>query len=313
MNVEHKQKLARLKALTIAHPMYSTALNTLHRAAEAKSVGGEDCGAIIFGDSGVGKTHLSNDFMNEFLRDYIQTTPLGTSLIRPVIYCRVPSEATVKAVINRTLETIEIYLSRQSQETLEFQLFKALKTCDTKLLVLDEFPHMLRSLTSNALREVADWIKNLSDLFAGLVLLAGESDCEALIDQRAAFADRFPYRAYLKPFSLSTEEGFNDFERLLRAFAIEIKSTMGFIDMPCLTSEKEVLAFYALTQGNLRLLAKVLSGACEAALRREDYALLLTDFSTASNEINFRTRLAKPDLFSLSLKELRKLVYGVRR
>ncbi|MNP67612.1 hypothetical protein D3C76_1634650 [compost metagenome] len=83
--------------------------------------------------------------------------------------------------------------------------------------------------------------------------------------------------------------------------------------MPCLTSEKEVLAFYALTQGNLRLLAKVLSGACEAALRREDYALLLTDFSTASNEINFRTRLAKPDLFSLSLKELRKLVYGVRR
>ncbi|WP_422403060.1 TniB family NTP-binding protein [Pseudomonas sp. GZD-209] len=309
MHTEAATKLKHLSEFTIAHPMYVEAFRILHQATEARSLGREDASAILFGESGTGKTTLCNDLMRDYPPPYKSKTPCHSDWIMPVVYCRVPSEATVKALTNRLLETFQVFLGRQSQEALEYHLFTLLKTCQTKLLILDELPHLLRGLTPTAIRTAADWLKNLIDAFEGLVLIAGEPDCEKIIDIRAALSDRFPYRARLKPFTISTEEDLNDFNRLIRAFASEIQNNMGFTAMPHLTGKKEILALFALTNGNLRRLSIILWESCRMALIRNDQTLTVSDFSRTASKINFQGRLTSADPFNLSLSALEKIVY----
>lgn len=250
--------------------------------------------------------------MREFTPPYIEENLKGTSRIKPVVYCRVPAEATVIATMKRVLKIMGVHLGNPTQEALEYQLYETLRTCQTKLLVLDEFPHILRSMTDNAVRVAGDWLKNLADNFDGLILLAGEADCESVIDQRAAMGDRFPYRAYLSPFSLATDNEFNEFQKLMRAFTLETKYIMGFQDMPALSNERELYAIYALTQGNLRKISDLLFGACSRALSRGDDTLLISDFSQASRDASFRTRLTEEDVFSLSIIELKRVIFTKR-
>ncbi|WAB99729.1 TniB family NTP-binding protein [Pseudomonas putida] len=302
------QKLNHLIEFTIAHPMYSHGLQTLRRAAEIRLGGRPDSGAAIFGKSGTGKTHLCTDFIRDFVVPHEEIEPKGRSRIMPVIYCRVPSESTVNSVMVKILATMGVFLNRPTLGTLEYQLYQNLKNCKTQLLILDEFPHILKSMTENIIRAAGDWVKNLSDDFRGLILIAGEPFSEKYIDSRQAMGDRFPFRVYFEPFSLTTEENAQDFERLIRSFAMEISSSMGFNDMPTLTSEKELYALYALTSGNLRQLRNILHGACEVALKRGDKILHINDFSYISQTEKFSCRLTEHDPFSLSAKELRKII-----
>ncbi|MBS7596910.1 TniB family NTP-binding protein [Pseudomonas sp. RC2C2] len=310
MSPDIAKKLRHLKFFTVCHPMYNEAMKVLQRAAEASSIGGEDTAAALFGPSGSGKTRLCNDLMHQFSQAHKGKKPDGSYFIKPVLYCRVPSEATVKALTNRLLETMNVQMGRQSQEYLEYQLFQTLKSCDTKLLVLDELPHLLRGLTDKAVKSAGDWLKNLIDLFDGTLLITGEPDSESYIDERACVGDRFPYRAYLKPFSISSAEDRNDFERLIRAFAIEIDCQMNLTKAPCLVSEHEILALYALTNGNIRRLARLLYEACKLALERGDGTFKIDDFSLAAKQANFLSRLTKADVFTASLKDLQNIVFN---
>ncbi len=310
MRPDTAEKLSHLKSFTVCHPMYNEAMKVLQRAAEARSIGEMDIAAALFGPSGSGKTHLCNDLMHQFSQAYKGKKPDGSYFIKPVIYCRVPSEATVKALTNRLLETLEVYKGHQSQEQLEYQLFQTLKTCDTKLLILDELPHLLRGLTDRTVKSAGDWIKNLIDAFDGTLLITGEPDSELVIDGRECVGDRFPYRAYLKAFSISSAEERNDFERLIRAFAIEIDCHMNFTESPCLVSEHELLALYALTNGNMRRLKRLLYEACKLALEREKNVLTIGDFSLAAKQANYLGRLSKSDIFSLSLRELQNTIFN---
>lgn len=309
MTPTNEMKLRRFKGFTVIHSVYNEALDTLHRSIEATRILGADSGGILLGLSGTGKTRLCSHLMSEFPVASSIKREDGIHEIKPVIYCRVPRDATVKALTARLLREFGEFPPRQSQEALEYQLFKVLESCQTELLVLDEWPHLFRSGTETAIKNAADFVKILTDVFKHAVLLVGEPECEVIISQCTALSDRFPYRARLRPFSLSTPEGWNEYSRVLRAYATELTTTMGFNDIPALTDDKMVLAFYVLTEGNFRALANTLCAALANSLQRADDQLLLSDFVIAAKQVK-TSKLTTLNPFEMSTSALKKSLAG---
>jgi hypothetical protein len=308
MNKLNEQKLMQFKTFTIAHPQYCEALDTIHRSIEATRLRGEPTCVILLGDPGTGKTRICDEIEAEFGPPKKKRMKDGIHIIHPVVYCRVPNNATIKTLVTRLLNCFESYTKYQSVDALEYRLFNILRTCQTNFIMLDEWQHLLRGGTNRALQIAADWVKVLTDIFQGEVMLVGPDAVEHAIDLHQALADRFPYRARLSPFSLATPESYSLYLKLIRAFAIEINTTMGFKEIPPLTEEKLLLAFYAATGGNMRALRILLHESLANALERSDETLQVSDFSMAVSHVKLATRLTRKNPFACTCGELQKLI-----
>lgn len=311
MKPADKVKLKRFKRFTIRHASYNGALDTLHRAIESGKITGENCGAVLLGESGTGKSRICDQLTNEFPHPKWAKSEDIQKLV-PVVKCVVPNDATVKSLMARILRGFEAYHNYQNQEEMEYCLFQTLINCKTKLLILDEWPHLYRSGTSRAIKNAADFAKVLTDLFKRPVFLVGETDAEAAIDSRSALADRFPYRALLKPFSLETPESYNEFSKVLRCFAIHIKTEMNFVEVPPLTDEKMVLAVYISTGGNFRGLSTLLTAALTNALDRSDGHFLKEDLIIGFKHIKVSARLTNKNPFDMTSSELQRVIANSR-
>lgn len=313
MSPETKIKLKHFKALTILHPCYSEALETLHRSIEAAEVLGDNCGAVLLGDSGTGKSRICQHLTAEFPTESVIKSEDGIQKIMPVVSCLVPNDATVKSLMARMLREFDAYRPYQNQEAMETCLFHTLNKCQTQFLILDEWPHLYRTGTATAIKNAADFVKILMDVFQRPVLLVGECETEHIIDLRSALSDRFPYRAHLQPFSLDTPENWNNFSRVLRAFAVHLKSDAGFSNIPEFTDEKMVLAIYAATGGNFRGLFTILSAAIINALNRGDESLLIKDLAIGYTHVKVSLRQTTSNPFEMTSGQLKKIVTNHRR
>ncbi|AZC51740.1 hypothetical protein C4K35_4161 [Pseudomonas chlororaphis subsp. piscium] len=308
MTPEQKIKIRRLATLTILHPGYSNALDTIHRAIASADVIGDNSGAILLGDSGTGKSRICSQLISEYPSASFMRVNGDEQLIMPVAYCRVPNDATVKSLMSRMLREFHAYRPWQTQEALEACLLSNLDRCQTQLLILDEWPHLYRTQTTKAMKLAADFAKVLSDLFQHAILLVGESNMESSLDTHSALADRFPYRAYLHPFSLETQEDWNIFRRILRVYANYFTSEMVFSEVPPMTDEKMVLAFYAASGGNFRGLFSIIKESLLNALIRNDQRLLIEDLIIGWRRIKVAARLTGKNSFEMSASELKRVI-----
>lgn len=308
MTPEQKIKINRLATLTILHPEYSNALATIHRAIESAEAIGENSGAILLGDSGTGKSRICSQLISEYPPASFMRIDGDEQLIMPVAYCRVPNDATVKSLMTRMLREFHAYRPWQTQEALEACLLSNLVKCQTKLLILDEWPHLYRTHTPKAIKLAADFAKVLSDLFKHAILLVGESNTEGALDTHSALVDRFPYCASLHLFSLRTQEDWNIFHKILRAYASYFTSEMGFSEVPPITDEKMVLAFYAASGGNFRGLFSIIKESILNAMARNDHKLLTEDLIIGSQRIKVAARLTGKNSFEMSASELKKII-----
>jgi len=308
MTPDQKDKIRRLATLTILHPGYSRALDTIHRAIESSDLVGNNSGAILLGDSGTGKSRICSQLISEYPPARFMRTNENEQLIMPVAYCRVPNDATVKSLMTRMLREFNAYRPWQSQEALESCLISNLKKCQTQLVILDEWPHLYRTETVKAIKLAADFAKVLSDLFHHSILLVGESRIEGTLDIHSALADRFPYRAYLHPFYLETQEDWSIFSRILKAYANFFTLEMGFSVVPPITDEKMILAFYVASGGNFRGIFSIIKEALLNALRRDDQNFLTEDLIIGLQQIKVTARLTKKNSFEMSTSELKKVI-----
>ncbi|CRL51604.1 MULTISPECIES: TniB family NTP-binding protein [unclassified Pseudomonas] len=308
MNPTNEKKLKHFKTFTILHPQYREAVETIHRSIQATKLRGEPSCAVLLGDPGTGKTRVCHQILSEYARPSNVRTEAGLQDIRPSVYCRIPTQVTIKGVLISLLSCFETFSAYQSMGALEYRLMTVLKNCQTQLIILDELQHLLSRGAARTKETVCDWVKVLTDIFAGEVILAGTPDCEAIITAHSALAGRFPYSARLECFNLNTPESYEDFVKLLRAFSIRMKETFGFSEIPELTDEKMALAMYAFSSGNMRSIRTLLFQALNEALER-DGELQLQDFKTAANHVKVNTKMTLKNPFELKLGELHKIVY----
>ncbi|MCO6060205.1 TniB family NTP-binding protein [Pseudomonas sp. MOB-449] len=309
MNPEAKDALSRFSSFTIAHPAFRQAVDTIHEAIQTTSLRNEPSSVLLLGDGGTGKTRICEILAAKIGKKRTIQRDDEVITIRPLINCNVPPNATIKWLISNILEELGSHKNNQSLSALENRLYTLLDTCRTQFVTLDEWQHLIKRGAEPTRDAVCDWVKVFVNTFNGTVMLAGTPECESIVDYHEQLAGRFPYRAYLRNFSIGTPGDIELFSSLIGAFANEIIRTMPLHDIPPLTDDKFVLALYANSAGNLRFLRLLLHAALTNALERTDGTLTKSDFSHAFTRIHSPKRLTKEDPYEMTLLELQKSLF----
>lgn len=309
MRSESRELLRSFAGFTVVHPYFKVALDTIDEAIETTEICGEPSSVLLLGNGGTGKTRVCDTLAAKF--GVPETVRNGEEIIltKPIINCAVPPNTTLKGLIEGILQELGGVIKNQSISRLEYMLYTLLKTCKTKLIMLDEWQHLLTRGSEKTRGAVTDWVKVLTDTFDGTVILSGTLKCEVIVDDDDQLSGRFPYRVYLRNFSIDTEIEKRIFTGLICAFAHEIKQSMPLNEVIALTDEAILLGLYAFSAGNLRTLRKVLHAALKSALERNDRRFLVADLAYAANRIKSPNRLTKANPFEISFKELQKSLY----
>ncbi|WP_448646205.1 TniB family NTP-binding protein [Pseudomonas mohnii] len=308
MTPENSSKLKRLSSLTILHPGYSAALETIHRAIDLGEAIGDSCGSILMGDAGTGKSRVCDQIISEYPPAHFVDLDGDKQQIVPVFCCKVPNDSTVKSLMTSAVRGFGVEREYRTLDSLENCLLNKLKQCQTQLVIMDEWPHLYRTETSRAIKYAADFAKTLMDFFQRPVVFVGEQKYEYAFNCHSSLADRCPYRAYLHPFSLATPESQNTFTKILRAYEQCMRRELGFVDVVPMTDDKLVHAFYAATGGNFRGLFNILKESVYTALRRNSHLFTVEDLIVGCEVIEVKERLTPKNSFKLGIGELRKVI-----
>ncbi len=191
----------------ILHPVLDTGIKMVLDLVECNKDLSEPRHMIVVGDSGCGKSTLCDE-----LREKLGTTNkdhwFGTQTEISAIFCGVPSPVTPRSMAATLLRAMGVtrHLFGTTYELTE-ELIMLLKSCQTKLVCLDDFQHLLskgRTLNqakSRQLQEVQDWIKSIIVRSGVTFVLLGLHETLALIDCEPQMLRRFTHVYELKPFS----------------------------------------------------------------------------------------------------------------
>ncbi|PWU31196.1 MULTISPECIES: TniB family NTP-binding protein [Pseudomonas] len=304
--------LTRFSSFTVVHPYFKNAMDTINEAIEMTRDRHEPSSVLLLGDAGTGKTRICQILTARVGDSRVTRSKDGVTILQPVISCVVPPHATIKGLVDRILKELGSHKNNQSLSNLESRLFTLLATCCTKIIILDEWQHLISRGAEPTRNGVCDWVKVLINTFKGTVILSGTRKSEEIVDEDEQLAGRFPFRAYLYNFSLGTPEEQDVYATLVAAFAREISNAMPFDEVLVLCDEKLLLALFIFTAGNLRILRLLLHSALKQALERNDRKFIREDLAYAATRIHYARRLTKKNPFELSLAELQGILFGKR-
>ncbi len=190
----------------IEHPAFGEAFDAVRRA-HATS-GFKPKGTIIFGDSGVGKTTL----IDEYLREFPRTEEPGRTRV-PVITIETDSAQNVKAITEEILDALDVpYPSRSTQKNLFRLMKRAFKDLGVELVFFDEFQEVLPQKTKDS-PHIMRFIKRAMNETKVPWILVGTDQTQKVLEMGDnQLRRRFSGAYRLRPFSIRNPQEREDFK-----------------------------------------------------------------------------------------------------
>ena len=177
------------------------------------------------GATGVGKTNLVRSYVAAFPR---RETERGTR--SPVLYLETPHPITVKGMTSALLDALGDSLAfKGTQPEMNARLQIFLADCGVRLVILDDFHHLIDKQTNRILRDVSEWLKVLIKNTGIVYLVVGiEGEVERILNANKQLSRLF-VREYLLPVHWQPDEpeSIADFARLMSYVqtVLEVKLT----------------------------------------------------------------------------------------
>ncbi|MBP6530502.1 MAG: TniB family NTP-binding protein [Burkholderiales bacterium] len=276
--------LRKFSKYVVSHLIYSRAVATIELAIEATQSSGQPHSAMLTGESGTGKTTVCEYLVHKrpIRRDQVDASGIRT--VVPAFYCCVSAQVTIKGLATVMLMKLGCSELTGSQVILTSRLCALIETCQTEVIFLDEFHHLLRSDASKVLGGVRDWVKDLINETGVTVVLVGLPKCEAIIDEDPETKRRFPHRASLSHFPFSTEPS-SQYIKVLKALSSAMVAHAGLAVTPVLTDADKAAAFYVATGGNMNSIRLLLFQVSNAAFKVPGRRVVWEDFAVAFESI----------------------------
>tara|TARA_R100000306_G_scaffold60390_1_gene60450 strand:+ start:4826 stop:5737 length:912 start_codon:yes stop_codon:yes gene_type:complete len=215
--MQRKPETLKFLDTIIEHPAFGEALDAIRRA-HATS-GYKPKGTIIYGDSGVGKTTLINEYLLEFPR----VEEPGRTRI-PVIQIEVDSAQNVKTITEEILNAMEVpFGPRTKQNDLFALMCRAFRDLGVELIFFDEFQEVLPQKTKDY-PHIMRFIKRAMNETNVPWVLVGTDQTKTVQEFQDANQSirRFCGAYRLKPFSIRTREGLDNFRTYLSLLIDEL-------------------------------------------------------------------------------------------
>lgn len=243
------EKIESLRNSFVAYPRIkeiSRALERLLIFGNAGAAAGSPARCMLLtGTSGSGKTALLKKFASKH-PPYRQ----DGRLICPVLYVEVPSNCKLGVLaenIMRALEVPEAIALRGTTASKTDRAKHYLREQGVKLVILDEFQHMLKSENQKVIFEAADYVKSLLNEAICPFVLAGTDAAKKVYRENEQLQRRSFGVRELKPFDWYDATDRGSFVHILarhqKSFPVELETP--------LFSEKMAYRIHAIAKGNL--------------------------------------------------------------
>ena len=293
----------------IFHPTFTEALEHIDKT--YRRFGRRPASCYVIGDSGVGKSTLAITAKNEILA---QTEPSTDATIIPVVMVVLEDGALPDEVRKDILEALGVDASGYTGRKLKKLLEKQLIVCGVRLILIDEFQHLLRKNDKDVNRNACNFIKRLIDNTQIPVVMFGVPEGKKLFQLHNEMRTRFTTACELLPMSCDDKPSLEYFTTyladLMRRFPLKT------VD---LSEDENPLRVMLATGGNLRTLEFLLSDVL-AEHRESSTKLTLKDYQnvykfTRQDElVTKRGRVIKPfkdhiDVVKKDLADYEKLEF----
>lgn len=208
---------------------------------------------LIVGDSNNGKTTVIRRFYELCGKPYVSDK---ADPIKPIILAEAPPSADEKGLYISLLERFFApYRASDSTAKLRYQVIHLFRTCQVRLLVIDEF-HSLLTGTAMKQREVMNAIKLLCNELCIPIVGVGTREAVRVLHSDPQHASRFDV------ISLPLWELNKDFQRLLASF----EKVLPLKQPSKLHQPEFASAFHAISGGNLGDLHRLLIECAKTAI-----------------------------------------------
>lgn len=180
----------------IHHPRFQELQNRIADCLAATAEYDEPECLCLMGATGVGKTTLVRHYAAAFPR---YETESGTR--SPVLYLETPHPITVKGMTSALLDALgDPRAFKGTQPEMNTRLQNFLADCGVRLVILDDFHHLIDKNTNRVLRDVSEWLKVLIKNSRVVFLVVGiEGEVERILNANKQLSRLF-VREYLLPF-----------------------------------------------------------------------------------------------------------------
>lgn len=187
---------APLPQIVIHHPRLVTLHARITECLEATAEYGEPQCLCLIGATGVGKTTTVRSYAALF-----PPTETQTGRQQPVLYLETPHPITVKGMTSALLAELgDLAAFRGTQPFLNARLQHLLRVCAVRLVILDDFHHLIDKQTNRILRDVSEWLKVLIKNSGIVFLVVGiEGEMEEILKANPQLSRLF-MREWLRPF-----------------------------------------------------------------------------------------------------------------
>lgn len=212
LSQEMTASLHALNHIYIQYPRFTALLFEIERVHQESEIASEPLCMMITGNTGVGKSTLIDQYIKKWPRE------LSDEGIRiPVLKAEVPLPSTISALVSELLMALgALNPMRGKVEERRARLVELLRRCGVKLIILDEFQHLVERGTPSKIANVADWIKSLINEVGIPFVLVGMPSARAVLEHSDQLARRFKIRREIILLDLARDPG--EFHKLLELF-----------------------------------------------------------------------------------------------
>ncbi|WP_180104102.1 TniB family NTP-binding protein [Acinetobacter sp. YH12134] len=274
------QIIEKVKNIIVIPPDIKKILTEVDEAVLKTQIFGTPLGCFILAEGGMGKTTICKALMSKYKTSEKRIEGAIQQII-PAFYIEVPSPVTVKSLAAHMLEQFNDP-TPSIGDTLQLtnRLCKCIETCETKLIILDEFHHLVDlTKTSKRLNQnVASWIKNLVNRTGITFCLVGLPEFENIIKNDTQLARRFPLSYHFKKLEYSLDQN-GSLQKFLDRYQKNITEHTPITFETPLKDELLSLQIYVATGGNIAFISLLIKQTIFKALQNNYYNIKSIDFA----------------------------------
>lgn len=213
--VEIKIRKEHVENIIIQHPKFMATFNEIKEHHLLATTSPEPKGLFLYGDTGVGKTSI----LREYTARYPQYIEDGI-VKKPILYSKVPVGATPKSVASSILLGLgDPNYDRGTEINLTKRLTRFLykDKCDVKMIIIDEFQHIIDRDTDKVLKKASDWVKSFAEDAGIAMIICGLPESSKIFERNEQLDRRFSLKHGMKKFEYETKEQQLEFRGFLNS------------------------------------------------------------------------------------------------
>ncbi|HHF3003010.1 TPA: TniB family NTP-binding protein [Vibrio diabolicus] len=273
MDEDREVRISKAKKAFVSTPSVKTVLRYMDRCRDLSDLDSEPTCMMVFGATGVGKTTIIKKYLMQNKRD---SDAKGDMI--PVLHIELPDNAKpVDAARELLLEMGDpLALYETDLARLTKKLTDLIPAVGVKLIIIDEFQHLVEEKSNRVLTQVGNWLKMILNKTKCPIVLFGMPYSKVVLQANSQLHGRFSIQFELRPFSYEEGNG------VFKTFLEYLDRALPFEKEAGLARESLQKKLYAFSQGNMRSLRNLIYQASIEAIDNQHVTITEEDFVFAS-------------------------------